>query len=329
MDRLRALEVFRAVVAHGNFTKAAEALDLSCAAVGRVVNELEALLGVRLFQRTTRRISLTGVGSDVLTRALQLLEYYEELESMGRSRASEAVGSVRLLASSAYARSFLGATLGSFMMAFPDVAIDLQTRDAPLELGNEDFDAAICLEGELLGSLIARPIGSLTTGLYASPSYLVRKGAPKTPVDLESHDFLVPGAVRAPVSLDLLHRSSGAAHSVTAKGVLNSCSVDVLTGAAANGAGVAMLPRETTESMVFSGALIEILRDWYLSPQPVFIAYGSRNNVPMSVRKLVDHLVQSKSSPVSATRLTVLPDLMGRIEIPDERQEPANSQIYA
>jgi DNA-binding transcriptional LysR family regulator len=330
MDRLRALEVFKAVVAHGNFTKAADALDLSCAAVGRVVNELEALLGVRLFQRTTRRISLTGVGSDVLAKALQLLDCYEELESMGRARASEPIGSLRLLASSAYARSFLGASLGSFMMAFPEVAIDLQTRDTPLDLGSEDFDAAICLEDELLGSLIARPIGSMTMGLYACPAYLARKGATKLPSDLGQHEFLVPGAVRSPVLLDLNHRITGSAESVSVRVVLNCCSMDVLTGAAVNGAGVVVLPIQTAQQLLATGALVEVMRDWFLAPQPVYIAYGSRNNIPMSVRKLVDHFVQTLGSfDGGLSRQDAREEMLIGGNAHEPSVQPSSSEAYA
>src|SRR5882762_9234894 len=128
MDRLKALGMFKAVVDKGGFARAAAELDVSCAVVSRTVQELELLLGVQLLQRTTRRITLTAVGQQVLTRAADLLDAYNELAALSSLSASEPSGIVRLAAPASYARRYLGHALAAFMARHPKVRVDLRMR---------------------------------------------------------------------------------------------------------------------------------------------------------------------------------------------------------
>lgn len=195
MDRLKALAVFKAVVDHRGFSPAADAMYLSRAAVTRMVQDLETLLGVRLLARSTRGMSLTSVGRDVLAHADRLLSSYDELASLGKLSASEPMGTVRLLAPAAYGRRYLGPALSAFMQRHPKVEIDLDLREGPLSLVADGFDVALCAGADLRDALIARRLADTPVGMFAAPSYVSRRGTPAHPNELLSHDCLGAGSM--------------------------------------------------------------------------------------------------------------------------------------
>ncbi|HJV62069.1 MAG TPA: LysR family transcriptional regulator, partial [Albitalea sp.] len=178
MDRLKALEIFKTVVEKGSFAKAAEALDVSSSAATRAVQDLETNLGVRLLQRSSRRIALTAVGHEVLERCTELIEQYRAMEAMSSLSASEAAGSVRLVAPASYGARLLGPALASFRELYPKVTIDLRMSDDGIDLIDDEADLALCVGRDLRLSLIARRVGVARLGLYASSAYLARRGAP-------------------------------------------------------------------------------------------------------------------------------------------------------
>ena len=140
--------------------------------------------------------------------------------------------------------------------------------------------------------MIARPLASMEIGVYASPRYLARKGEPISPAQLVEHDCLTSKEMGAGAHWSFDHRHSGHPCTIHVKGVLHSNQVEVLVDAAAHGAGIVMLPAFIAQEAVLTGRLRRILQDWRVAPQALHLAYNSRRNQPMSVRKLIEHLVE-------------------------------------
>jgi len=293
MDRLKALSVFKAVADNGSFVAAASALDISCGAASRTVQELETLLGVRLLNRTTRRLALTAVGEDVLHRAGGLLQSYDELATIGRASASEPAGVIRMAAPAMFARHYLGPSLAAFRARYPKVQVDLQLCEGPVNVVLEDVDVALCLPEDLRLTQIARPLASAEVGVYAAPSYLARKGEPTHPSQLVEHDCLTSKAVRAGTDWSFEHLDSGDPYTVGVKGALHANQIEVLADAAAHGAGIVMLPAFMAQAAVAQRRLQRILPGWRAAPLSLQLTYTSRRNQPMSVRKLIEHLVET------------------------------------
>jgi DNA-binding transcriptional LysR family regulator len=290
MDRLNALATFKAVVDCGGFARAAADLDVSCAKVSRTVQDLELLLGVQLLQRTTRRVSLTSVGQQVLMRAVDLLDSFDELTALSSLSAKEASGIVRLAAPAAFARHLIGPALADFMCRFPLVEVDLRTRDGLVDLFDDEVDVMLCLRNDLRESLIARRVGSARVGVFAAPAYLARRGEPLHPDDLADHNCLSCDDIAGGASWRMSGIGDGALRDVPAKGSMRCSHADVLVATALHGAGIALLPHFMVDEIVAQGGLKPLLSGWVCEPLPIQLAWGSRRNLPLGVRKLIDHL---------------------------------------
>jgi DNA-binding transcriptional LysR family regulator len=293
MDRLGALATFKAVVENGGFARAATVLDVSCAKVTRSVQDLELLLGVQLLKRTTRRMSLTAVGQQVLSRAADLLDSYDALAALSSLSANEPSGTVRLAAPAAFSRRYLGPALADFTSRHPKVQVDILMRDGPIDVITDKVDLMLCLQGDLRPSLVARRIGSTPVGLFASPRYLAARGSLERPLDLLDHNCLTTGG--APWRFR--QRAGGEASDVPVKGTMRSSQPEVLVGAAVHGAGVVLLPVFMVEEAVAEGSLRRLLPDWTSEPIALFLAYHTRLNQSLSVRRLIDHLVRALGEP--------------------------------
>jgi DNA-binding transcriptional LysR family regulator len=291
MDRLRALSVFKAVADNGSFVAAASALDISCAAVSRMVQDLETLLGVRLIHRTTRRLALTPAGEDVLQRACGLLQSYDELASIGRLSAKVASGVIRIAAPASFGRHYLGSALGAFRTLYPQVQVELQLCEGPINVIFDEVDLALCLAEDLRPAQIARKLASVDVGLYAAPGYLARTGEPTHPSQLAGHDCLTSTATRASSAWSFKHAESDDPCTVSVKRALHANQYDVLADAAIHGAGIVMLPALIAQAAVNLGHLRRIMTDWRVAPLSLHLAYNSRRNQPMSVRKLIEYLI--------------------------------------
>jgi DNA-binding transcriptional LysR family regulator len=289
MDRLKALEIFKAVVDHGSFVKASDALNLSKPAVTRAIQELEAVLGVQLLLRTTRRISLTAVGHQVLLHTASLLQCYEAMAEASSLNSTEIAGDIKLIAPVSYGMRRLGPALAEFMAAHPKVRVDLRLADGPAALLENHADLALCVAGSLSPSLIARRVSSVHVGLFASPVYLARRGTPQHPLDLLEHDCLIHDGA-AGSQWTLVNDISEERIPVAVRGTLNSNNGDALVGAAIHGAGLVRLPDFYVDSAVARGELVQVLEDWTCPAVDLSLAYVSRQHQPLRVRKLIEHL---------------------------------------
>lgn len=289
MDRLKALEIFSSVAMHGSFVRGAEAMNLSKPVTTRAIQDLEELLGVRLLQRTTRRLSLTTVGEDVLERAAGLLASFEELAAISSLSASEVSGTIRLAAPTAYGSRRLAGPLAAFATEHPKVRIDLHTTEDEVDVVEDRIDLGVWVGGEVPQFLIARRIGVEPVGLFAAPAYLARCGTPAHPGELSRYDGL-HFVGTPPLGPWRFSRRDESVDATPPRPSLGSNNEETLVAATVHGAGLLRLPVCLVESELASGRLVPVLAEWRLEPLAVQLAYSSRRGQPLAVRRLIEHL---------------------------------------
>lgn len=201
MDRFSALKVFTRVVETNSFTRAADSLDMPNATISKTIQQLEAHLGTRLLQRTTRRITVTPEGLEYYDKALRILTELDEIDASFKTSSAKPKGHLRIAIGGSTARDVLVPLLADFMTIYPDIRIDLQVADKPSDLISGNIDCAIRGGPMEDSSLIARKIGEATIITCATPGYLKRYGVPAYPDELRNGhrliSYLSPASGRA------------------------------------------------------------------------------------------------------------------------------------
>ncbi len=260
LDRLTGLEVFAKVAASGSFSAAGRALGLSQTMVTKHIAALEAHLGVKLFHRSTRKLSITDAGRNYLESAERILADVEAADSAVAADRIEAKGLLRLSAPVAFGTRQIAPLLPEFAQRFPQVAVELGLNDRLVDLADEGWDLAIRVGSLADSSLIARRIAPCRTVLCASPAYLKAHGTPRTVASLAGHNCL--GYT--------LSRLAGADHwafgkrgdvSVNVAGNLRANNGDALLAAAVAGQGVIYQPTFVAADELRAGTLVAIPLD--------------------------------------------------------------------
>ncbi len=288
MDRFLEMQTFSAVVDAGSFVKAAEALGLSKAAVSRYVGELEARLGVRLLQRTTRRLSLTEEGQVFYARSKELLAGVEEAEMEATSRSAAASGLLRINAPVTFGNLHLSPLWGVFRSQHPQVALDITLSDRVVDLVEEGYDVAIRIASLPSSTLVSKRLASTRIVLCASPAYLAQHGTPQHPADLADHAVI---AYRYWASKDEWH-FDGPDGAVTAKTrpCMHTNSGDTCRAAALAHQGIILQPTFLVGGDLAAGALVELMPQYRSLVMGIYAVYPTRKHVSPKVRALVDFL---------------------------------------
>lgn len=297
MDRLKAIEIFQSVAARQSFTQAADALGLSTPAVSRAVQELEQLLGVRLLQRSTRRVVLTREGEDVLARAGHLLDAFEELAATSRQNLADVAGNIRFTAPASWGAARVAPLVADFIARHPRVHIDLLLTDVPLALDGEGVDLALRVAGRLPEHLVARRVAELAIGVYAAPAYLQRKGLPRHPDELPGHDCVLHSGNAGAAPWQFLHPVTQHSTAPVLRRAMSANDAEAVMAAAVHGAGLAQLPRVLADAAVARGELQAVLGQWACPPMGLYLVYRERRHQPLRVRKLIEHLVGAFEGP--------------------------------
>lgn len=300
MDQLRAMRVFIRVIDEGGFAKAARALDMAPPVVTRVVAELEAHLGARLLNRTTRRISLTDVGEAYLEKARHILVDVEETEALASESTKDPRGHVRVLAPPAVAVHQLAKHLPLFRSLYPQVSLELSAPGA-VETMDEDFDLTIiAMRNPLQGDFVARRLARSEVIMCATPEYLDRRGRPTHPRELAGHEALIPPTTALQRGLTLYRGAWGddepggeAFTLVPSKfAALRTTHVDTNYAATLAGLGIAGLPSMVIEDALMENALERVLPQWRLFSLTLWVAMPSRKHVPARTRAVLDFLIE-------------------------------------
>jgi DNA-binding transcriptional LysR family regulator len=291
MDRLRAFEVFATVVARGSFTRAADALDTSPANVTRYVSELEAYLGTRLLNRTSRRLSLTESGEALYERAKSILEDVAEAETIASAAALHPRGRLRINVPVSFGTNHLAPLWPKFMARHPDIELDIDLSDRVVDLVEEGYDLAVRISRS--GSLanVGRKLADSRNMLCASPAFLARAGTPQTLEELPRYSFLAYSLWTGGDTLPFID-AQGKTHPVRMNPIMHANNGGTLRAAALAGLGIVNQPTFLVGEDIRAGRLVELLPDYRLPDIDILAVYPSRRHLSLKVRAMVDFLAE-------------------------------------
>lgn len=293
MDRLQSMRVFQQVVDEGGFAAAARKLDLAPAVVSRLISDLESHLGVRLLQRTTRRLSLTQTGEQYLERVRSILSEIDDADAMAQERTHEMSGTVRVLAPPVAATHMLAPAIVSFQQLHPSVTVDVHVEDSPDPAVHEYDLAVLNSTTHIDPNVIARPIVVSMAVFCAAPAYLKRHGEPKVPEDLLRHRCLrlrTPNTRMGPMQLlDPTQQDRQLELDVPA--VLTANHTDTLLRATVDGGGISSQPIDLLAPMLKDGRLKRVLAPWITARLTMVAVLPSRKYMPSRTRGFMDHLI--------------------------------------
>lgn len=283
---LAALRAFVKVTQTGSFTRAAEALGTRKAHLSRVIAALEKDLGVRLLARTTRSLSLTEIGRDFFERAMGILGAVEDAERAVQNAQGEPRGVLKLTCGVEFGMIAVSGWIATCLERHPEVRVDADFTSRVVDIVHEGFDLAIRVGPLADSALVARRLGDLHYGLYASGNYLDRRGTPVRPEDLVAHDTLAFAGGS--------HQSTWAlsADEITERiellPRLRANNVFAVRDAAIAGLGIAQLPRVIARDALAAGRLVAVLPRWSPPPVPVHAVFASVRYLTPKVRAFID-----------------------------------------
>lgn len=292
MDRLRAYEMFAAVAGKGSFVRAAESLDTSPANVTRYVQELEAHLGARLLNRTSRRLSLTEAGQALHERVRAILDEVSEAEALASSSTLSPRGRLRINAPLSFGYRRLSDLWPQFLARYPEIELEVDLIDRVVDLVEEGYDLAIRISRRGSQALVGRRLASSRNVVCAAPDYIERHGLPRTPQDLARHACIVY-SLAAESDVWNLEDDAGAPHAVKVRAVMRSNNGDTCRAAAVAGLGVTWQPTFLVGDDLREGRLVPVLPGFRMVEIDVLAVYPSRRHLSAKVRVMVDFLAEA------------------------------------
>jgi len=292
---LEGLAIFARVAQAGSFAGAASDLGVSNPTVSKAVTRLERRLGVRLFHRTSRRLSLTDTGQTLLEAARRMLAEAEAAECEASDNSAMPRGLVRVAAPMSFGLGFVAPVLPDLMALYPEITLDLSLSDEVVDLIGGGFDLALRISALPDSSLMARRLSPVRRLMVASAEYLDRRGRPTHPSQLAEHDCLIYANLPTPQTWRFIN-AAGEEVSVRVAGPLRANNGDALTAAALAGRGIAAHPDFIVWRDVAEGRLEEILTDWSAPPIALHLVAppGAR---PARVTAVMDFLAGRFSDP--------------------------------
>jgi DNA-binding transcriptional LysR family regulator len=290
MDRLTEMEAFATVVDQGGFTDAAKKLGISKSAVSKHVSALEARLGARLLNRTTRRVSPTEIGLAYYDRARRVLNDAGEADALVTSMQSAPSGLLRISVATDFGVNLLSPILGDFLREFPDITVNMVLNNRYVELISEGFDMAIRVGDLEDSSLRARKLTETTKRLIAAPVYFEKYGRPQRIDDLNDHKLL-HYANNAASAVWKLTAPSGEKRQVRTAGWLTVNDGQSLLNAAISGLGIAYLPSFLYADALKAGLVEDAMPELPVEVQGIYAVYPPGRFTQPKVRAFIDFLV--------------------------------------
>jgi DNA-binding transcriptional LysR family regulator len=298
LDSLPDMAVFARVVDAGSFSAAARQLGLTPSAVSRQVARLEAVLRVRLLERTTRKLRLTEAGTAACSRCQAMWSVAREVLALSDTRTAQARGLVRVSVPKAVGRQLIHPLMPSFLKAYPEVDVQLVLTDHTVDLFEDHIDLAIQITDSPPPGLAGRPLMALRHQVCASPAYLAQQGTPLQPRDLADHSCLYLGEDER--DRHWRFRRDGAETSVRVAGRYACNHSEVRLEGALSDLGLASLPEFTARSHLASGELVAVLNDWkHLTHYAgmAWLLYPPNRFLATKVRVWIDHVVKELTAP--------------------------------
>ena len=293
MDRFDAMQAFARVVETGSFTKAAATLHMSKTSVTQLVQQLEARLRVRLLNRTTRKVNVTADGAAYYERVVRLLADVDDAETSLSSAAMAPRGRLRVDVPSPFARMLLIPALPAFYARYPEIQLTLGVSDRLIDIIGENVDCVV-RGGEITDqSLIARHVGDLQLGIYATPGYLQRAGTPMHPRELEAAGHHTVGFLWSRTGKALPYAMQRGEERIEAHGrpLLTVDDGNAYLAAGLAGLGMLWLPHYMAKPHLASGELVRLFEDWQMKPIPMYLAFPPNRHVSAKLRVFIDWVV--------------------------------------
>ncbi|UGQ44889.1 LysR family transcriptional regulator [Massilia endophytica] len=292
MEMLKEMAIFAAVVQHGGFSAAARQLGLTTSAVSRHVTRLEAYMGGRLLQRTTRSLSLTELGTEVHAGCVRLLNTAREIHAFAGSYRAQPSGLIKVSAPIVFGQVWLAPKLPGFLARHPEVDIRLTLVDRKVDLIEEGMDVAIRISNELAPGLAARPLCGMRYVLVATPAYLQRHAPPGEPAQLADHSCIYLGYSDFGEHWPLQRGSEQVTVKVRSRMTINN-SAAILAAVEADG-GIGLMPDFTAKAALETGRVVQVLPDWSLREPyagAVHAVYVPGRHVALKIRAFIDYLL--------------------------------------
>jgi DNA-binding transcriptional LysR family regulator len=289
MDRLSAIEAFVAVAEASSFSEAARRLRGSKSAISRLVAGLEAELGARLLNRTTRSLTLTEAGRGYFDRASRILADLKEANLAVSQLQATPRGRLRVSAPMSFGFLHMAPALATFLTRYPDVELDLVMNDRFVDLVDEGFDAAVRIGSMDDSSLVARKLAPIRRAVCASPAYLKARGVPDTPDDLKAHECLSNSNISITHEWRFTARD-GKPWPVEVRGRLSANNGDALRMAGLSGMGLINLPTFIIGDDLRAGTLVRVLDDFIPQDMTLNAVYPHARHLSPKVRAFVDFL---------------------------------------
>jgi DNA-binding transcriptional LysR family regulator len=287
MNRLGPERMFLTVVESGSFAAAAARLGTGSGQASKLVARLEADLGVKLLNRTTRALSLTEAGQAYAERLRLLIEGLDDLQTEVQNAAISPRGLIRLAAPLSFGTTRLAPLLARFAVEYPEIGLEVHFADRIVNLVEEGYDAAIRVGNPTDATLTGRKLCSAQLLVLASPAYLAAHGRPEVPADLARHACIID------LNLREAYRWPFREGKVAVTGRLAFTNATACLAATEAGLGIARIPDFVAEAAVAGGRVVPILQDYAMPPLGVHALYPSGRHLPAKLRVLVDFMAKA------------------------------------
>lgn len=286
MDKLQAMQAFVKIVDGGSLTAAAEALEVSQPSMVRTLAALERDLGVRLLNRTTRRMALTDEGREYYERCRVILSAVEEAQASLSARRTAPSGKLRITASVPFGRLFVAPLVIDFLAAQPQLRVELMLLDRVIDLVEEGIDLAVRIAPLPDSSMVAVPIGQTRRIIVGSPALLARQGAPRTPAELAAAPCVSFSGLVSGSEWEI--RDTRKTVRVAVNSVLVTNQIDAAVQACVQGLGWGQFFDYHVHQELRAGRLVRVLSDHAAAPTPAHIVYPQARLLSPNVRAFVD-----------------------------------------
>ena len=292
LDRLSSMQAFVVAVEEGSYAGAARRLEMSAQMVAKHVAALEARLGARLLNRTTRRQSLTEVGSAYVERCKHILSEATAAESLAQVMNATPRGTLRVSAPVTFGSWGLMPFITAFLRQYPEVEIDLHLTDRYVDLVEEGYEAAFRLGPIASSTLVARPLAPYRLLVCAAPSYLEARGIPQVPADLVGHECLRYAYWSRPPDSEWLFHEAGQLLRINVGGRLRVNESKALLSAALDGFGVLQGPADFLQPAISAGDLVPLLTAFDIPGRDMHLLYSADRQRTAKLRRFIDAAVE-------------------------------------